>query len=193
MAQLHEAPIIIRDLTDLEVLEVAIIENIQRADLNPMEEAAGYAQLTEKFGHTQARLAESMGKSRAHIANTLRLLTLPEDVRDHVAAGRLSAGHARALITASDPSALARKVIAEGLTVRQTEALAKSIAQPKGANTQKRQTKDADTRLLEGDLSAALGLAVTISHKGAKGGVLSINYKSLEDLDGLCQLLNAER
>lgn len=189
-AQLHEAPAIVRELSDQDVLEIAIIENVQRADLNPIDEASGYAQLAEKFSYTQVQLAEAMGKSRPYIANMLRLMTLPEPVRDFVAAGTLSAGHARALITAENPLALAQKVVAEGLSVRQTETLAKHISQPPEAKTQRATTKDADTKVLESDISAALGLKVIIDHKGENGGQVLIKYKSLEDLDGICQLLS---
>ncbi|MGB0506371.1 MAG: ParB/RepB/Spo0J family partition protein [Pikeienuella sp.] len=188
-ARLHSVPIVVREFTDLEMLEVAIIENVQRADLNPVEEALGYQQLIDRFGHSQAKLADAMGKSRSHIANTLRLLSLPEDVRDHLAAGRLSAGHARALITADNPSQLARDVLAKGLSVRQTEALAKHVAHPAAGKQPIKPKKDADTRALESDLSAALGLSVSIDHKG-QGGTLRITYKDLEELDGICQLLS---
>ncbi len=189
-AHLHEAPAIIRELSDQDVLEIAIIENVQRADLNPIDEASGYAQLIEKFSYTQVQLAEAMGKSRPYIANMLRLMTLPELVRDFVATGALTAGHARALITAENPLALAQKVVAEGLSVRQTETLAKHISQPKEARAQRTPSKDADTKVLESDISAALGLKVSIDHKGSSGGKISIRYKSLEDLDGICQLLS---
>ncbi len=184
---LHDLPVIIRDFTDEEMLEVGIIENIQRADLNPIEEARGYGQLIEQFGHTQEALAKIIGKSRPYIANALRLLTLPEEVQDHLATGRLTAGHARALITATDPKSLARQVLDRGLSVRQTEELARAVTRPRSAPSA-RQGKDADTKVLEDDLSAALGLKVIIDH-GAKGGSLKITYGSLDDLDGLCQLL----
>lgn len=189
VAQLHEAPAVIRDLSDQDVLEIAIIENVQRADLNPIDEASGYAQLIEKFSYTQVQLAEAMGKSRPYIANMLRLMTLPEQVRELVAGGALSAGHARALITAENPTALAQRVIAEGLSVRQTETLAKHIAQPPASKNSKAPSKDADTRVLEADISAALGLKVLIDHKGDSGGQVSITYKTLEELDSICQLL----
>ena len=144
-AKLHEVPVIVRDFTDAEVLEVALIENIQRADLNPVEEAAAYRQLMEKFGHTQEQLAEALHKSRSHVANHLRLLSLPEQVLDWVRDGTLTAGHARALITAPDPAALARRVVDRGLSVRETEALAKAVA---GRSERQREPsgKDADTR-----------------------------------------------
>jgi len=189
-AQLHEAPAIVRELSDQNVLEISIIENVQRADLNPIDEASGYAQLIEKFSYTQVQLAEAMGKSRPYVANMLRLMTLPDAVRDLVASGTLTAGHARALITAEDPLSLAQRVVAEGLSVRQTEVLAKHISQPKTPKTRTAPTKDADTRVLESDISAALGLKVRIDHKGEAGGQISISYKSLEDLDDICQMLS---
>lgn len=189
-AQLHEAPAVIRDLSDQDVLEIAIIENVQRADLNPIDEAAGYAQLIEKFSYTQVQLAEAMGKSRPYIANMLRLMSLPEKVRDLVAGGALSAGHARALITAENPTALAQRVIAEGLSVRQTETLAKHISKAQSVKDTKNPSKDADTKVLESDISAALGLKVSIDHKGQSGGQVSIKYKTLDELDGICQLLS---
>ena len=198
MAQLHELPVLVRTFDDTEVLEIAIIENIQRADLNPVEEAAGYKQLMEKFGHTQDKLSEVLGKSRSHIANLVRLLQLPEEVQAYLRDGKLSAGHARALITSDDPVALARKVIQLGLSVRETERLAKRAitdtadkgeAQPKA---RKSGEKDADTRALEGDLSASLGMKVTIQHdKDQESGVISIRYASLDQLDDLCQKLGS--
>ena len=192
MAQVHELPVVVRALDDTEVLELAIIENIQREDLNAIEEAMGYRQLMDRFGHTQEKLAEALGKSRSHIANLLRLLTLPEEVLDHVRAGRLSAGHARALITAAQPEALARQVIEKDLSVRQTEQLARAVlapAQPGSAAA--RPVKDADTRALEEDLTANLRLKVSIEHKqGKQAGEVRIRYRTLEELDGLCQLLS---
>ncbi|MEM9898205.1 MAG: ParB/RepB/Spo0J family partition protein, partial [Pseudomonadota bacterium] len=162
-ARLHEVPAIVRELDDTEVLEIAIIENIQRADLNAVEEAAGYKQLMDRFGHTQERLAEALGKSRSHIANLLRLLSLPDGVQELVRSGELSAGHARALITSDDPAALARTIIKQGLSVRQTEKLAKSgRAVSSGKEKADRPEKDADTRALEADLGAALGMSVVI-------------------------------
>ena len=198
MAQLHELPVLVRAFDDTEVLEIAIIENIQRADLNPVEEAAGYKQLMEKFGHTQDKLSEVLGKSRSYIANLVRLLQLPEEVQAYLRDGKLSAGHARALITADDPVGLARKVIQLGLSVRETERLAKKAAsdttdqgeaQPK---VRKSGEKDADTRALEGDLSANLGMKVMIQHdKGQESGLISIRYTSLDELDDLCQKLGS--
>ena len=189
LAQLHELPIVVRKFTDLDVLEIAIIENIQRADLNPIEEAIGYRQLMDKFGHTQEQMAEALGKSRPHIANVLRLLALPKDVQAFVINGSLSSGHARALITAPNASDLARVVVARGLSVRQTEKLVKEPKAP-SKDRMPRSAKDADTRALEGDLSAALKMAVSITHNpGQEGGSITIRYKNLEQLDELCRHL----
>ena len=195
MAQLHELPVIIRDFSDTEVLEVAIIENIQRADLNAVEEALGFRQLMDRFGHTQEKLAEALGKSRSHIANLLRLLNLPEPVLDMVRNSELSAGHARALITSDDPVALAHSVVARGLSVRETERLAKTGGEdvkpaPRGSSGVSGAGKDADTKALEGDLAAQLGMKVNIDHKpGGEGGKLVLHYADLEQLDDLCRLL----
>lgn len=195
MAQLHELPVVVREFTDSEVLEVAIIENIQRADLNPIEEATGYRQLMDRFGHTQEKLAEALGKSRSHIANLLRLLQLPEEVRIYLTDGRLTAGHARALITTENPVDLARRVIEKGLSVRETEKLAKAASEPAVARatrgSEDRSEKSADTRALEQDLSANLGLRVTISHApGRDGGTVSIAYRNFDELDELCRVLS---
>lgn len=196
MAQLHELPVIIRDLTDTEVLEVAIIENIQRADLNAIEEAASFRQLMDRFGHTQEKLAEALNKSRSHIANLLRLLNLPDPVQDLVKEGRLSAGHARALITAPNAAQLARKVMEKGLSVRETEEMVRKQAQPDaqpGKVKSRVAEKDADTRSLEADLSAHLRMKVSIDHVGVDGGHLTITYRDLDQLDQLCQLLGGSR
>ncbi|OIP85222.1 MAG: chromosome partitioning protein ParB [Rhodobacterales bacterium CG2_30_65_12] len=191
MAQLHEVPALVRDYSDTEALEVAIIENIQRADLNAVEEAAGYRDLMQRFGHTQEKLAEALGKSRSHIANMMRLLGLPADVQALLEEGKLTAGHARALITAEDPSALARQVVAKGMSVREVERLAKKASAPKpDPNNAKPREKDADTLALESDLSAALGMKVNIDHKpGAENGALTIRYPTLDALDDLCAKL----
>lgn len=193
MAQLHELPVIVRDMSDTEVLEVAIIENIQRADLNAIEEASSFRQLMDRFGHTQEKLAEALNKSRSHIANLLRLLTLPDPIQDHVKEGRLSAGHARALITADNPIALARKIIDNGLSVRETENLVRQKSDPNLPKTTrksgKNNDKDTDTRALEADLSAQLKMPVIIDHDGQKGGTVTIAYGDLDQLDRLCQLL----
>ena len=195
LAQVHDLPVVVRDLDDTEVLEVAIIENIQRADLNPVEEAMAYRQLMDRFGHTQEKIAEGLSKSRSHIANLLRLLNLPEPVLDHLREGRLSAGHARALITTENPVELAAQVIARGLSVRETEALAKGPAAPSQAAPRKAHApeKDADTRVLEQDLGATIGMKVQIDHKGEQGGSLSITYRTLDDLDELCRALSSMR
>jgi ParB family chromosome partitioning protein len=194
-AQLHEVPVVVRDFDDGEVLEIAIIENIQRADLNAIEEALAYRQLMDRFGHTQEAVAEALSKSRSHIANLLRLLTLPEDVQRMVREGVLSAGHARAMVTAAAPLDLARRVAAEGLSVRETEALARAEGNLSGKTGRKAAAprgveKDADTRALEGDLSATLGMEVAIDHGAGEGGVLTIRYASLDELDFLCGLLS---
>ena len=199
-AKLHEIPVLVREFTDTEVLEVAIIENIQRADLNPVDEAAGYNQLMEKFGHTQDKLSQVLGKSRSYIANSVRLLTLPAEVQVYLRDGKLSAGHARALITADDPVGLARQVIQKNLSVRETEKLVKSSAESAGADTRKpaktalKPAKDADTKALEGDLSANLRMKVSVDHKaGTEGGQMTIKYSSLDELDDLCRLLSVSR
>jgi ParB family transcriptional regulator, chromosome partitioning protein len=194
LAQLHEIPVLVRDYDDTEVLEVAIIENIQRADLNAVEEAAGFRQLMDGFGHTQEKLAEALGKSRSHIANLLRLLTLPDEVQSMVRQAELSAGHARTLIPYDDPLALAKIVVRDGLSVRATEALVKRKMQgdDKPAKHAKAKVeKDADTKAIEGDLSAGLGMKVSIAHvAGTETGKLTISYKTLDELDSLCGLLS---
>lgn len=191
IAQLHELPVLVRELDDTEVLEVAIIENIQRANLNPIEEAASFRQLMDRFGHTQEKLADALDKSRSHISNLLRLLNLPDQVQGFVREGKLSAGHARALITAPDPVAMARKVIDRNLSVRETEALARQTADRPRSPTRSKGEKDADTRALETDLSAHLKMTVRIDHAGQDGGRVTITYRDLEQLDRLCQLLGA--
>lgn len=192
IAQLHELPVIVRQFDDTEVLEVAIIENIQRADLNAVEEAQGYRQLMDRFGHTQAQLAQAMGKSRSHLANMMRLLQLPDEIQVMLQNGDLSAGHARALITADDPLALARRAVKENLSVREVEKAAKSSKLTKStARKPKLSEKDADTLILESDLSRILGMGVVIDHDtAAGGGKLSIKYKDLSQLDDLLRLLN---
>ena len=190
-AGLRELPVVIRTLADAEVLEIAIIENVQRVDLNPIEEALGYKALMERFGRTQDGVAEVVGKSRPHVANALRLLGLPEVVQGYVLQGQLSAGHARAIAAASDPAALARRVIDGGLTVRETEALARQRAAADGKKPRAAAAaggKDADTLALEGDLAESLGLHVEILDKGGVGEV-RVKYASLEQLDELCRRL----
>jgi ParB family chromosome partitioning protein len=194
-AQLHELPVVVRDFTDVEVLEVAIIENIQRADLNPIEEASGYRQLMDRFGHTQEKMAEALGKSRSHIANLLRLLSLPDPVLEMVRRGDLSGGHARALVPAAEPLKLAQQIVKGGLSVRAAEALVKKERPGNAAGKLEPSKpvleKDADTKALEGDLSAALGMKVVIDHKpGQEKGHVTLYYKSLEELDELCRVLS---
>jgi ParB family chromosome partitioning protein len=193
MAQVHAVPVVVRELNDTEVLEIGIIENIQRADLNPIEEALGYVQLIDRFGHTQDQLAKALGKSRSHIANMMRLMSLPTPIHGMLEDGSLSVGHARALITLDDDRALsiAREITAKGLSVRDTEKLIKPAAKPKPPRKRTVSLeKDADTRALENDLSANLGLKVEINHKN-DGGDLTISYRDLDDLDALCQILTA--
>ncbi|PTW50533.1 chromosome segregation DNA-binding protein [Rhodovulum kholense] len=191
LAQQHEVPVIVRELDDIEVLEIAIIENIQRADLNPLEEAMGYRQLMDRFGHTQDKVAEALGKSRSHIANLLRLLQLPEEVQGYLREGRLSAGHARALITTEDPAKLARQVIKGQLSVRATEKLAKAGSAPQPRRVPPPLAKDADTRALEQDLATNLGVGVSIEHRTDGSGDLVLSYASLEELDRLCAALSS--
>lgn len=188
-AGVTDVPVIIRDVDDRTSLEIAIVENVQRADLNPLEEALGYQQLIDEHDYVQNDLAQIIGKSRSHVANTLRLLKLPDSVRMFVADGSLSAGHARTLVTANDPAGLAQKIIREGLSVRQAEALAQSAAPPKPAATPRAaEDKDPDTRALEQLLTDVTGLKVAIAHR-ENGGELRIAYKSLEQLDDLCRRL----
>ena len=194
-AGLHTVPILVRSLDDAEVAEIGIIENVQRTDLNVLEEAQGYRLLLERFGRTQEAIAKTVGKSRSHVANALRLLNLPAAVRDHLEAGRLSAGHARAIAAAEDPERLARTIVDGDLTVRQAEALArKGHEGPAAAPDRPRvrtaeRTKDADTQALEQDLSEALGLAVEIVDRNGAGEV-RVRYGSLDQLDSLCQRLS---
>lgn len=193
-AGVNEIPVIVRDVNDRTALELAIIENVQRTDLNAIEEALGYQQLIDDHSYTQADLGQVIGKSRSHVANTLRLLKLPDVVRDMLINGELSAGHARALITADDPAGLAKRIVEEGLSVRQAEALAQLPAsvtaeQKPGARSLE---KDPDTIALEKLLSDVVGMRISIAHK-EKGGELRISYRSLEQLDDLCRRLKSER
>ena len=191
IAQLHELPVIIRDYTDTEMLEVAIIENIQRADLNPIDEAAGYRQLMDRFGHTQEILAQALGKSRSHIANQLRLLSLPPEIQDYLADGRLTSGHARPLIGHPDALEIAAQAIRRKLSVRDVEKMTKSRATRTSRNSQARSAdKDADTKLIEQELSAALKMRVTIDHDARGGGRLTLAYTNLEQLDDLLRALS---
>lgn len=191
LAGVHALPAVIRDLDDKAMLELAIIENVQRVDLDPVEEAQGYTQLIESFNYTQEELSQVIGKSRSHVTNMLRLLSLPDKVVDMLRDGRLSPGHARALVKAPAPVTLAERAVAQGLSVRQVEMLAKkdpaeaAVTPPSG-----KPSKDADTRQLEGDLTSAIGMRVTIDHRAdGQGGQLSIRYKTLDDLDEICRKL----
>lgn len=184
-AGLHDVPVIVREVDDKEALELAIIENVQRADLNPLEEALGYGQLIEQFDYTQQDLAQVIGKSRSHVANTLRLLKLPEDVRGMVSSGTLTAGHARTLITVEDPAALARQIVDKGLSVREAEALSQQRDLPKRKPVVEPAQRDADTLALERRLADALGLSVALNHS-ERGGKVEIRYKTLEQLDDIC-------
>jgi ParB family transcriptional regulator, chromosome partitioning protein len=186
LAQLHEIPVVIRELDDREALEIALVENIQRQDLTPLEEAEGYRRLMDEFAHTQENLAKSVGKSRSHVANMMRLLALPETVKLHVEAGRLSAGHARALLNAANPTDLADEVVRRGLNVRQTEHMAQAA---KSGHRRVAPPKDADTAALERDLANLLGLKVTVNFAG-RGGALTIHYQTLEQLDDVLRRLN---
>lgn len=192
LAQLHEVPVLVKVLSNKETLEVALVENLQREDLSPLEEAVGLQRLMDEFGHTQEALAKAVGKSRSHVANMLRLLGLPDAVKAMVDKGDLSAGHARALLSAAAPEALARQVVDQGLSVRQTEQLVQRAAAAKSSGTRRGpKEKDADTRALETDLSDLLGLRVAIAAKGREGSV-TLYYKSLDQLDGLLQRLSGQ-
>ena len=182
LAALHEVPVIIKELSDLDALEVALVENLQRQDLSPLEEARGYKRLMEEFEHTQEALAEGVGKSRSHVANMMRLLALPTPIKDLLDNGALSVGHARALLAANDPVALARKVVAKGLNVRQTESLVKKQGETGKATITAGASKDADTLALERELTDIMGLRVAINDAAGKGSV-TIHYKSLDQLD----------
>ena len=186
-AQIHEVPVVVRNLSDREALEIALIENIQRADLNPLEEAGGYRALMADFGHTQEAVAEAVGKSRSHVANMVRLLDLPDSVKGMIDAGELTMGHARALLRAREPEKLAATIVSRGLNVRQAERLAataKTVAKGRGARP-----KDANIAALERELGDKLGLAVSIAHHG-ESGTLTISYRTLEQLDNLLHRLS---
>lgn len=189
LAGFTEVPVIVRDVDDRTALELAIVENVQRSDLNPLEEALGYEQLIAEHGYTQNDLGEIIGKSRSHVANSLRLLKLPDPVRDMLSEGSLSAGHARALVSTSDPITLAKTIVSKGLSVRDAERMAQNDIRSQLDPMQSRKPeKDSDTVALERTLSDALGLDVSISHKG-NGGQVRINYKTLEQLEAVCRLL----
>lgn len=190
-AGLHEAPVLLIEAGDKESLEIAIIENVQRTDLNALEEAQGYQQLIDEFDYAPADLGRIIGKSRSHVANTLRLLKLPESVKALVASGELSAGHARALLSVPDPESAARRIVERGLNVREAERLAQEqIVEPDEGKRRGRPEKDPDTQALERALEDVLGLAVAIRH-GSRGGELRIRYKTLEQLENVCRRLRA--
>lgn len=193
-AQLHQVPAIIRDLSDQDALELAIIENVQRTDLNAIEEAGGYRELMERFGYTQDQLAEVIGKSRSHLANTLRLLKLPDAVQDYVKHGGLSPGHARALVGRDDAVTLAERIVREGLNVREVEALVQTEggALPGAANSnggRQLREKDPDTRAFEKEMTDTLGLKVEIKRGSGESGVLTIKYGNFDQLDYIRQRL----
>jgi ParB family chromosome partitioning protein len=188
IAGVHELPVIVHELSDRDALEVALLENVQRQDLSPLEEAEGYRRLVDEYGHTQEALASALGKSRSHIANLLRLLGLPPAVRALLEQGALSAGHARALLCAEDPLALAQTVVSRALNVRQTEALVRADVARAPRRKATAGGKDPNTRALEQELSQSLGLTVCLTPSGA-GGMLQIAYGSLEQLDALIRRL----
>ena len=191
-AELHDVPVLLVEADDREALEIAIVENVQRTDLNAIEEAAGYERLIAEFGYTQNDLARVIGKSRSHVANTLRLSKLPEPVRKLVSEGAVSAGHARALLSVSDPEFMARKIIDDGLSVRDIERIVQEEARGESkaaAPSKPKALKDPDTRALEKALEEALGLSVSIGHKANGSGEVRIGYKTLEQLDALCHRL----
>ncbi len=190
-AGLHDVPVIVLEVDDRQALELAIVENVQRTDLNSIEEALGYQALIDEFSYSQADLGTVIGKSRVHVTNTLRLLKLPAEVQEAIKSGALSAGHGRALLAADDPGGLARLVIDKGLSVRETEMLAQSAAGEgvRRARSSGAARKDADTRALEKQLSDVLGVAVDIRHRANGKGEIRLRYKSLEQLDALCRLL----
>jgi len=188
LARLHEVPVVVKELTDSSALEIALIENIQRQDLNPLEEAEGYKRLITEFEHTQDALSRTVGKSRSHIANTLRLLNLPTSVKKMLIGGELTAGHARALLNLDNPDKLARRIVKQGLNVRQTERLVQQAKATNDTATPKPR-KDPDTVALETDLSQLLGLRVAVNFRG-DGGELIIHYKTLEQLDDVLHKLS---
>ncbi len=191
-AQLHQVPVVIRDLDDSQALEAALVENVQRQDLDAVEEAEGYRRLIDEFGHSQDDLARLIGKSRPHIANTLRLLNLPEPVKEELRARNLTAGHARALLSAREPEALAKQVLSRGLSVRETERLAAEAAKtPRPSRVRaERPAKDADTLAIERDLAQVLGLKVSIDLKDGERGTVTIHYDNLDQLDDVLKRLN---
>lgn len=192
-AELHDVPVILVEANDREALEIAIVENVQRTDLNAIEEAAGYERLIAEFSYTQNDLARVIGKSRSHVANTLRLSKLPESVRKMVSEGAVSAGHARALLSVSDPELMAKKIVDEGLSVRDIERIVQdeSRGESKGVPGKPKPEKDPDTRAVEKALEEVLGVSVSIQHRANGGGEMRLGYKTLEQLDALCRRLKA--
>ncbi len=186
-AQLHQVPVVIKEFSDADALEVALVENLQRQNLTALEEAEGYRRLMDEFGHTQERLAKALGKSRSHLANTLRLLGLPDEVKALVDEGKLTAGHARAILSSSDPVALAQRAVRQDLNVRQVEQLVQG-ASPKAKAATPPPAKNADIRALEHDITGALGLPVSIQHR-ENGGEVRVRYTTLEQLDEICKRL----
>jgi ParB family chromosome partitioning protein len=193
-AGLHEVPVVIIEATDEESLQLAIIENVQRADLNPLEEAEGYRALVEDYSHTQDDIAKMVGKSRSHVANTLRLLKLPSSIRGYIVKGKLDAGHARMLIGQPNAEKLAEEIVARGLNVRQVEEIARQESGRNGKSHSRKRSaeKSADTLALEKRLSDALGLVVSIDVRG-ESGVVSIRYRNLEQLDDLARRLEKKQ
>jgi len=186
LAKLHDVPVVVREMSDAEALELAIVENVQRADLNAIEEAAAYHELMDRFGYTQDRIAKDVGKSRSHVANTLRLLRLPESVKAMLRDGRLTAGHARTLLGADDPEARAREIVEGAMNVREAEQRSKSKAGKRGGKV----ADDVNVKAIESNISSLLGLNVKIVHKGDKGGEIRIHYRTLEQFDDLIRRLS---
>jgi ParB family transcriptional regulator, chromosome partitioning protein len=191
LAGLHQVPALVRKFDDLGMLEVAIVENVQRADLNAIEEAQAYQQLIDRFGRTQQSIADSVGKSRAHIANTVRLTALPEEIMNDVREGRLTAGHARAILGSTDMANAARVIIAKGLSVRDAEKLVTDTSKKSARRVSRETHLDGDSKALAYDLSAALGLDVGINVKSAQAGNITISYNNLEQLDDICRRLTS--
>jgi ParB family transcriptional regulator, chromosome partitioning protein len=186
LAKLHDVPVVVREMSDAESLELAIVENVQRADLNAIEEAAAYHELMDRFGYTQDRIAKEVGKSRSHVANTLRLLRLPESVKAMLRDGRLTAGHARTLLGADDPEARAREIVEGAMNVREAEQRSKAKPGKRGGKV----TEDVNVKAAESNISRLLGLNVKIVHKGDKGGEIRIRYRTLEQFDDLIRRLS---
>ena len=186
LVHLHEVPVIVKELSDDSMLEVALVENLQRQDLSPMEEAQGFSRLMEEFGHTQERLAQVIGKSRSHLANMLRLMALPDEVKEMLDDGRLTAGHGRAILGSENQVAVARRIVKQGLSVRESERIAQGSP---GKAPRQKAAKNADTIALEKHISDSLGLPIDIRHRGERGGEVKVAYKTLEQLDEVCRRL----